>query len=184
MLKTTFLLFQILLLQACSSITVDRYSDFSPTFNPRKFFSGDLSAHGVVKNRGGLVIRTFNADIRASWTNDIGTLIEHFRFEDGETQQRIWTLTPDGNGSYNGTANDVIGASQLKFAGNSLFMDYVLRIPYGDSTVDVNVDDRMYLISTDILINESRMSKYGFEVGSIALVIIRHNSGNTKPNEV
>jgi hypothetical protein len=182
MLKTTILLFQVLLLQACSSITVDSYSDFSPDFYPREFFSGDLTAHGVVKNRGGLVIRTFNADIQANWTNDTGILIEHFRFGDGETQERIWTLTPDGNGSYVGTANDVIGASQLTFSGNSLFMNYVLRIPYGDSTIDVHVDDRMYLISSDVLINESRMSKYGLEVGSIALVIIRHDIADIKQN--
>ena len=182
MLKTTFFLFQILLLQACSSITVDNYSDFSPTFNPRTFFTGDLSAHGVVKNRAGLVIRTFNADIQASWTNEVGTLVEDFRFDDGEIQQRIWKLTPDGSGSYLGTANDVIGASQLTFDGNSVFMDYVLRIPYGDSTIDVHVDDRMYLISTDVLINESSMSKYGIGVGSIVLTIIRHDIADTNHN--
>ena len=182
MLKAVILLLQILFLQACSSITVDSYSDYSPTFTPQKFFSGYLTAHGVVKNRGGLVIRTFNADIQATWTNDIGTLIEDFRFDDGEIQQRIWTLTPDGNGSYVGTANDVIGASQMTLAGNTLFMDYVLSIPYRDSTIGVNVDDRMYLVSSNVLINESRMSKYGFGVGSVTLVIIRHDSANIKHN--
>jgi hypothetical protein len=182
MLKAIPLLLQILFLQACSSISVDSYSEFSPSFAPQNFFSGYLTAHGVVKNRGGLVIRTFNADIQANWENDIGTLIEDFRFDDGEKQQRIWTLTPDGNGSYLGTANDVIGASQLTFAGNTLFMDYVLSIPYGDSTIEVNVDDRMYLVSSDVLINESRLSKYGFGVGSISLVIIRHDSANIKHN--
>lgn len=178
-----FLIILILFLQACSSITVDSYSDFSPVLDPRDYFSGSLTAHGIVKNRRGLVIRTFNADIQASWSNDVGTLVEDFRFDDGEIQQRVWTLTPDGNGSYSGTANDVIGESQLNFVGNSLFMDYVLRIPYGASSVDVRVDDRMYLVSPDILINESRMSKYGLEVGSISLVIIRHDSSKSVPNE-
>ena len=61
-------------------------------------------------------------------------------------------------------------------------MDYVLRIPYGDSTIDVHVDDRMYLISTDVLINESSMSKYGLAVGSIVLTIIRHDIADTNQN--
>lgn len=182
MLKPIILFIQVLLLQACSTINVESYSDFSPSFDPRDFFSGHLTAHGVVKNRGGRVIRTFNADIQADWKNDVGTLIEHFRFDDGETQQRIWTLTPDGNGSYIGTANDVIGASQLTFSGNSLFMNYVLRIPYGDSAIDVHVDDRMYLTTNNILINESRMSKYGIDVGSIVLTIIRHDIADTRHN--
>jgi len=69
----------------------------------------------------------------------------------------------------------------MTFTGNSLFMKYVLRIPYGDSTIDVHVDDRMYLTSKDVLINESRMSKYGLAVGSLALVIIRHDPAGTAP---
>ena len=52
--------------------------------------------------------------------------------------------------------------------------DYVLRIPYGDGTIDLSVDDRIYAVSKDVLINESRMSKFGFDVGRIILTIIRH----------
>ena len=59
----------------------------------------------------------------------------------------------------------------MKVLGNSLFMQYVLRIPYGDGTIDVNVDDRMYLVSDTVLLNESVMSKWGFNVGQITLVI-------------
>ena len=59
----------------------------------------------------------------------------------------------------------------MEVMGNSLFMQYVLRIPYGNSTIDVNVDDRMYLVSDTVLLNESVMSKWGFKVGQITLVI-------------
>ena len=58
-------------------------------------------------------------------------------------------------------------------AGNSLFLDYVLRIPYNEGTTDLRIDDRMYLIAPDVLINESRMIKFGLEVGQILLVIRR-----------
>jgi hypothetical protein len=65
----------------------------------------------------------------------------------------------------------VIGSSQLKVSGNSLFLNYVLRIPYEDGTLDLNIDDRMYLVSNNVLINESVMTKWGFQVGEIVLVI-------------
>ena len=165
------------LLGACSSVTVNDYRDYKPTIQPEVFFSGYLSAHGLIKNREGLVIRTFNADIDASWQDGIGTLLEDFTFNDGELQQRIWTLTPNDDGSYTGTAGDVVGPGEMTLAGNSLFLDYVLRIPYGQSTVDVRVDDRMYLVAPDVLINESVMKKFGVRVGSIDLVIIRHDDG-------
>ena len=59
----------------------------------------------------------------------------------------------------------------MQVAGNGVFLDYVLRIPYGDGTIDLHIDDRMYLVSDRILLNESIMTKWGFEVGEITLVI-------------
>lgn len=157
----------------CSSVTVEDYSDVQPRFIPSQFFDGRLTAHGVVMNRSGKVTRHFNADIQASWSDGIGTLEEDFVFDDGETQRRVWTLTPDGRGGYIGRAGDVVGDGALAFSGNAVFLDYVLRVPYGDGTIDVSVDDRMYLVSPDVLINESRLSKFGFNVGRILLTIVR-----------
>ena len=158
---------------ACGQLSPQDYAANEPLLVPEEFFNGKLTAHGVIKNRGGKVVRYFNADIDASWKNGVGTLDEHFLFDDGERQQRIWTLSPAADGSYSGTAGDVVGEGRLEYAGNSVFLDYVLRIPYRDGTVDVRVDDRMYLVQEDLLINESVMTKFGIEVGSILLVIRR-----------
>ena len=160
-------------LGACSSVTVTAHADFGPSIALEDFFQGDLVAHGVIKNRGGKIIRTFSATIEASWQGGVGTLDEDFLFDDGERDKRVWTLTPQENGEYTGTAGDVVGPGQLTLAGNSVFLDYTLRIPYGDGTIDVRVDDRMYRVSEDLLINESAMKKFGLRVGSILLVIQR-----------
>jgi hypothetical protein len=162
-------------LAACSPVRVSDYRNFQPALSPETFFDGRLTAHGVVKNRSGRVIRIFNARIDARWEEGVGTLDEQFVFDDGERQRRVWRLESDGDGSWSGTAGDVVGTGVLNAAGNSLFLDYVLRIPYEGSTIDVKVDDRMYLVSPDVLINESTLSKFGVRVGSILLTIIRHD---------
>lgn len=167
-------IFIALLVSGCSSVAVTDYSDREPRFIPSEFFDGRLAAHGVVMNRSGRVTRHFNADIQASWSDGVGTLDEDFVFDDGEQQKRVWTLTPDGQGGYIGTAGDVVGEGRLSFAGNAMFLDYVLRIPYGDGTIDLRVDDRMYLVNDNVLINESRLSKFGLGVGRILLTIVRH----------
>ncbi|MEE4143915.1 MAG: DUF3833 domain-containing protein [Halieaceae bacterium] len=174
---TPLVLTLTLALAGCGSVAVQDYAGRTPALVPERFFDGDLTAHGVIKDRGGRVIRYFNADIKAYWRDGVGTLEEDFVFDDGETSRRVWTLTPKGPGTYVGTAGDVIGEGQLQVAGNSMFLDYVLRIPYGDSTLDLRIDDRMYLVTPDILINESRMLKFGFEVGEILLVIERRQPG-------
>ena len=159
------------LLQSCSSVPVTEYADNSPTMVVEEFFNGSLTAHGIVKDRSGKVTRYFSASIKADWVDGVGTLDEVFKFDDGEEQTRIWKLARDESGSYIGTANDVVGSSTLEVSGNSLFLDYVLRIPYDDGTLDLHIDDRMYLVSDRVLINESVMTKWGVKVGQIALVI-------------
>jgi hypothetical protein len=169
--RLSIVLLSLGMITSCSSVPVSEYADNKPVMVVEEFFNGSLRAHGIVKDRGGKVIRYFNASINASWVDGVGTLDEVFRFDDGEEQRRIWKLVRDEAGNYVGTANDVIGSSTLEIAGNSLFLDYVLRIPYGDGTLDLNIDDRMYLVSERVLINESVMTKWGFDVGQITLVI-------------
>lgn len=162
----------------CSQVSVEDYADNTPAFEPEVFFDGALTAHGVIKDRGGKVMRYFNVSINAYWRDGIGTLEEDFVFDDGEIDRRVWTLTPAGKGRYIGTAGDVVGDGKITVAGNSMFLDYTLRIPWGDGTIDLRIDDRMYLVNPDVLINESRMKKFGFGVGEILLVIQRKPQGS------
>ncbi|WOJ94358.1 DUF3833 domain-containing protein [Congregibacter variabilis] len=169
--KRLLLLTLLIALSACGSISVEDYAGQAPIFNPQEFFDGDLLARGVLKNRSGLVIRRFSADINAYWRDGVGTLEEDFIFDDGEESRRVWTLTPAGEGRYTATAGDVVGEGVASVAGNAMFLDYVLRVPYGDGDIDLSIDDRMYLLTSDLLINESQMRKFGFRVGEIVLTI-------------
>ena len=161
----------------CSNLTVDEYAGNSPVLDPQTFFDGPLTAHGVIKDRSGKVIRYFNVDIKAYWDDGVGTLEEDFIFDDGEKDRRVWTLTPAGKHRYTGTAGDVVGDGAVSIAGNSMFLDYVLRVPYKDGTIDLRIDDRMYLVSPNVLVNESSMTKFGIKVGEILLVIQRGAGG-------
>lgn len=166
-----WVLFLALLLSGCASPSPEKYADLKPELVPEEFFTGELSARGVVKNFSGEVIRTFDADISASWDDDgVGTLDEVFRFNDGEVQTRVWTLTPAEDG-YHAEAGDVVEPGTMRWSGNAIHMNYVLRVAYGDGTLDVRMDDWMYLITPDTLINQTTMSKWGINVGEVVLVI-------------
>jgi hypothetical protein len=166
-----WLLFSIPLLTACAGPTLDTYRERGPELIPKQFFSGELSAQGVVKDFSGEVIRTFDADITASWDDSgTGTLDEVFRFDDGEQQTRTWTLTPEKAG-YRATAGDVTEPGVMRWQGNAIHMNYMLEIAYGDDTINVRMDDWMYLITPDTLINQTTMSKWGVDVGELVLVI-------------
>ena len=162
-------------LVGCASPQLNDYREKQPTFAPEAFFDGFLTAHGLVKDYSGEVIRTFNADINACWRGGLGTLDEQFVFDDGEQQSRLWTLKPSGEQRYTATAGDVVGQGQASWAGNAFFLNYTLRIDTGDGdTLDVDIDDRMYRISDTVVVNESRIFKWGLPVGQILLTIVRH----------
>jgi hypothetical protein len=164
----------LLTLSACSSISVNDYSNNSPKFIPQEFFNGNLSAQGVVKNRSGKVTRYFTATINAQWKDGIGTLDEKFIFNDGEIQYRTWTLKPTTQGSFNATAGDVIGTGDGKFAGNAVNLDYVLSVKYNDSMINLSVNDWMWLVDSKTVLNESTLTKFGFKVGSIQLAMVKN----------
>lgn len=169
--RILWVLFAVWILAGCAGPSLDDYGERGPALIPATFFTGDLSARGVVKDYSGEVIRTFDADITATWDEDgIGTLDEVFRFDDGEVQTRVWTLTPT-DGGYRATAGDVVEPGFMQWQGNAIHMNYVLQVAYGDGTLDVRMDDWMYLVTPDTLINQTSMSKWGIEVGEIVLVI-------------
>ncbi len=163
------------IISGCASQEIAHYAGRKPDFDPQQFFSGRLTAHGVLKNRSGEVTRHFNASIDAHWSNGVGTLQEKFVFDDGEVQYRNWTLRPTGDGRYRATAGDVIGEGQASVAGNAMNLQYTLRINYRGDPLDLPVDDWMYRVDERTGINESVLRKFGFRVGSIQLAIVRES---------
>ena len=171
---TVLLLTLGITLSSCSSTSINDYSKNAPKLIPQEFFNGNLSAHGVVKDRSGKVTRYFNATIKAYWENGVGTLDEKFIFDDGEIQYRTWKLSPTTSGEFNATAGDVIGIGGGKFAGNAINLNYVLAVKYKDSIINLRVDDWMWLVDSNTVLNESTLTKFGFKVGSVQLVILKN----------
>jgi hypothetical protein len=56
-------------------------------------------------------------------------------------------------------------------------LDYVLEINYKGSPLALAVEDWMWLVDENTLLNESTLRKWGFKVGSVQLVIHRNPDG-------
>lgn len=173
-------------LGGCTSVTVDHAEGRKPVLTPQSFFEGKICADGVVRDRSGAEIRQFNAEILASWTTDgVGTLDEVFWFYDEPgaepvEETRIWTLTPAiteaGEPAYTAVATDVPQPAMMTFAGNTLQMQYTLRyLRESGDTIDLAMDDRMFMVADGVVVNETRMSKFGLDVGQILLVMRKVN---------
>ena len=173
--RTFFFAFMATLFIGCSSMSIEDFKDTKPEFIPQKYFNGKLTAYGIVKDRSGKIIRSFKGDLIGSWDeNGVGTLDEHFVYNDGEELDRIWKLQPTSNPKeFIGSAGDIVGNAPMVANGNTVMLDYTMRVPYGDSTIDVNVRDWLHLQEDGVIINHSKMKKFGLEVGELVITIIK-----------
>ncbi|WP_194755551.1 DUF3833 domain-containing protein [Aliidiomarina indica] len=161
-----------LLLSACSTQISD-YDGVEPQLALDEFFVGDLVAYGMVQDRSGKVTQRFRADIVATWEGNEGVLDEVFYWDDGREQTRVWEITKTGPNSYEGTAGDVVGTARGTTAGNALHWVYQLEVPWRDSTIAITLDDWMFLLDENRLVNKTEMRKFGFRVGEITIFIER-----------
>ena len=163
-----------ILLTGCTGMKIEDFNNTKPEFIPQEYFNGKLRAYGIVKDRSGKIIRSFKGEMIGSWDkNGIGTLDEFFVYDDGEEMKRVWTLKPIENKRFIATANDIVGESSMIANGNTVMIDYVMRTPYKSSTIDLSVQDWLHLQDDGVIINHSKMKKFGFVVGELVITIIK-----------
>ncbi len=167
------LAFLMAVLPGCASIDPATYQAEKPVLSLNQFFNGTLSGWGMFQDRSGKVLRRFTVTIKASWQGDTGTLDEDFIWSDGERQKRVWTLRRQADGSYTGTASDVVGQALGQVAGNALHWTYTMEIPIGGRNWHFTFDDWMFLIDEKVLLNRATMSKFGIRAGEVTLTLIR-----------
>lgn len=173
--KNLLLIFiTIILLTGCASMKIEDFNNTKPEFVPQEYFNGKLRAYGIVKDRSGKIIRSFKGEMIGSWDkNGVGTLDEFFVYDDGEEMKRVWTLKPIENKKFIATADDIVGESPMIANGNTVMIDYVMRTPYKNSTIDLSVQDWLHLQDEKVIINHSKMKKFGFVVGELVITIIK-----------
>lgn len=157
------------LLSACAGPGISQYANEQPKLDPMQFFSGKTQAWGMFQKRGGEVVKRFVVDMTGTVDGDKLTLDEQFSYSDGSKQQRIWTLRRQPDGSWRGTASDVVGEARGELAGNAFHWSYVLRLPVDGKTWEVHFDDWMYQLDGKTMVNRASMSKFGFELGQVTL---------------
>ena len=157
-------------LSGCASAPVPAdYAAEKPALDLKRYFNGELVAHGIFTDRAGRVARRFTVLMTCTWQGNQGTLDERFTYSDGKTERRVWRLTDLGGGRYTGRADDVVGEAQGQASGNALNWRYTLSLPVDGKVYEVQFDDWMYLVDERVMLNKARMSKFGIFLGEVTL---------------
>ncbi len=162
----------MLLLYGCGTSPKD-YENTEPEFDLKEFFTGELKGWGLIKNYQGKVTRRFTVDMNGTWQGNKGELYELFTYQDGSTQERIWHFVKHKDGINTGTANDVVGEAFGKQQGFAFNWNYDLLYESDGSQIKVHLNDWLYQIDDNAVISESKIEKFGVDVGEVIVFILK-----------
>jgi hypothetical protein len=168
-LKTIAIMGALIMFNGCSTASLDYYAQTSPKADIKDYFNGPIKAWGIVQDWQGKVVNRFDVDMVGQWKGDTGTLHEHFSYYNGKKQTRVWTITKLPDGSYEGTASDIIDKAVGNEVGSAVRWNYVMDLPVDDKVYRIRFDDWMWQMNDGVLINRSYLKKFGFTVSELTI---------------
>lgn len=169
--KNLLALFAFFTLLACSGTPDLNDKPLSDrAFNLEDFFAGQTVAHGQFQDVFGNVQRRFHVKISGKWDGRFLRLVEDFTYDDGDTEQRIWTLEKTGEDTWKGTAPGVLGIATGRENGDTFNWTYRIDLPVRKGTMRVDFDDWMWLLADGRVLNRAYVSRFGIRIGEAIIV--------------
>lgn len=138
-------------------------------FDLTEYWHGTLNGWGMIQGWGGKILSRFDITFHGSWQGNEGILHEEYRYYTGAAETRVWKIRALTNGRYEATAPDIIGVAHGQSDGAMIRFRYRLRLPFRNRRFSVTVDDRMWRLNDGVVINRSRMKKFGIPLACLTV---------------
>ncbi|TQV82345.1 DUF3833 domain-containing protein [Denitrobaculum tricleocarpae] len=141
-----------------------------PQLRLEEYFPGRTRAYGIFQDRFGKLRRRFLVEIAGTLNGSLLTLVENFCYDDGEREQRTWSIKCLDHGLYEGHTDGVLGTAQGAGQENVLNWSYSFALPIGERRWKVRFNDWFFLHEDDVLFNRAEISKFGIRLGEATMV--------------
>jgi hypothetical protein len=172
----TTILGGLIMLSILFNNSLEYYNNTNPKMDIKEYFNGPIKAWGIVQDWRGRVISRFDINMVGKWEGDTGTLTEEFNYYEGRKQERVWTIKKMPDGSYEGTAPDIIDKAIGETRGSAARWSYIMNLPVDDTIYKIRFDDWMWLMNDGVLINRSYLKKFGLKVSELTIFMQKQNS--------
>jgi hypothetical protein len=142
--------------------------------NLEEFFDGDLVAYGQFQDILGNVSRRFTVEIDGTWDGETLRLVEDFVYEDGSTEQRIWTLRKTGptRGRAPRRASSARPRGAKRGTCSTGDTRSTCRSPATRPCASASMTG-CGCLSDDRLLNRAYMSRFGVPIGEVIITFER-----------
>ncbi len=171
-LRQTMLTLLVMLSVSGCTLTIDGndYVQQPPKFSLEQFFTGNVTAWGIVQNRSAEVVQRFIVDIDGTVQDGVLVLDETFEYIVGEgVTERVWRLTPQPDGTYLGEAGDINGQATGQAFGSAFNFVYEMDLTVDGTTYNVQFDDWFFALDDTTLMNRSYIKKVGIVVAEVTI---------------
>ncbi|WGH80374.1 DUF3833 family protein [Jannaschia sp. GRR-S6-38] len=147
------------------------YVHLLPELDLQKHLTGRLVCRGMIFGPTGRVTSRFTATMEMSWDGPKGSMVEHFLYDDGTVQDRVWLIQLHEDGRVETEATDVLGHGTGRIMGNALGLRYAIQLPPENGSHVLQAVDWMYLQEDGTILNRSQFRKFGIKVAELFAVI-------------
>ena len=170
-LSRCFFLLVIAFLLGCGSVKVSEFKDSKPELRPEEYFLGDTVGTGMFTDLFGRVRSRFTMKIHGYWEADKFMMAEKLTYDDGKTEERLWTVLKKSKHEYEATTSDVVGVAKVEAYGSVNLWRYYFNVRTKDGVTKLWFDDWMYLQPDGTLLDRARAYKWGINVGELLISI-------------
>ena len=164
------------LVSGCSTMTIESLARDTPTFDFREYFQGHTRASGWFSDRFGRPRRHFCGDFIGTEKNGKLELEETLFYSDDVTESRVWLVDLQTDGNFSATSDSLIGNATGTFKGNTLAMNYTMRVKIAeDKEWVLGMKDFMLLQPDHSLHNITQVYKWGIRIGTVSTQYTRHD---------
>lgn len=139
-------------------------------FDLLSYFEGRTVAEGVFEDRSGNPKRRFTVEMTGRASGTSLELEEHFLFDDGERQERTWTLTRGGDLTFTGRCEDSVDEARGSFGPGHASLISKVRLKVGARMIAMDFADLFYDTGGGTVLNRSTVSKWGVRVGQVLIL--------------
>lgn len=153
----------------CSEpLPVEAFRGMPPTFDPVRFFTGQVRSWGVLEDRGGQPTQIVTTECMGTVEGDTLRMTQRLTIGQDAPVTRTWQMRRTGPGRYEATANDMVGTATGEAAGRAFHWTWTLATSPGNDLKNVAMDQWWYLLDDGTMLNRTTIRKVGVILAEVS----------------
>ncbi|MCU0910682.1 MAG: DUF3833 domain-containing protein [Rhodobacteraceae bacterium] len=136
-------------------------------------FQGRTRGTGVFRAPLAGIERRFTADLVGRVRRDRLTVVEDFRYDDGQEDRLTWVFIRTGPGTWDGRREDTVGPATVVEDGREIRLTYQADFRSTEGVTRLGFADVIYRPSPDLVVNDAVVTRWGLPVGTVRFELRR-----------